>query len=135
MASTLVTGGLKPSKFKKKKKAKKKVRSTKPGIDLLALALPTKRNEPERDLRRYSFLLYGREGIGKTTYLSTFPGMLFITSEPGAKGLRIFEWNKENGGTTSWPIFLRAVEVLETDPGFYKNIAIDTVDRLHQLCV
>ena len=139
MAVKLMKGGLKPSKVKKTKtktKAKsfKKDRDKKRPLDLSTLTLPTERNEPERDIRRYSFLLYGREGIGKTTYLSTFPGMLFITAEPGAKGLRIYEWNKANGGTTSWPIFLKAVELLEKNPGKFKNIAIDTVDRLHQMC-
>jgi hypothetical protein len=103
-------------------------------VDLSGLQLPTEPNEPEMDIRRYSFLVYGREGIGKSTWLSSFPDIIFVTAELGIKGLRVYEWNHEHGGTTSWPIFLRLVEILETDPGRFKNVAVDTIDRLHDMC-
>lgn len=123
-------------KAAKPKKARKTVkREGKPAQDLTELKLPTSRTKPILDLRKYVTFIYGREGVGKTTLVASIPGVLFITAEAGTKGLEVYEWNHENGGTTSWPLFLKAVELLELAPGPFKNIAVDTVDRLYQLCV
>jgi hypothetical protein len=125
------------TRAKKAGQALRKVtRKGKAPQDLTELGFPTKRNKPVLDLRRYAVLVFGREGVGKTTWLASFPEMLFITAEAGAKGLDIFEWNAEHGGTTSWEIFLKCIELFETmgKQAPFKNIAIDTIDRLFDLC-
>lgn len=99
------------------------------------LALPDVPKEPDRDLSHYTLLLYGREKIGKTTMLASFPDALFFSTEPGTKGLRIFEFNHEDGGTRNWDIFRKGVDLLEKTPGKFKTVVIDTVDRAYDMCL
>lgn len=102
--------------------------------DVKAMQLPTKPKAPVDDMQRYMFLLYGRLGIGKTTAFSTFPGTMFLTTEPGTKGLEIFEFN-EPYGITDWTVMLRAVELLEEHPELFKNVVIDTADCAYDMCL
>lgn len=100
-----------------------------------SLALPDEPKEPDHDLSHYTMLLYGREKIGKTTVLSSFPDAIFFATEPGTKGLRIFEFNHEDGGVKNWDIFRKGVELLEKNPGKFKTVVIDTVDRAYDMCL
>ena len=139
MAVKKLSGATKAAKAARAagKQGLKRVKKTKrPPQDLTELSFPEKRNKPVLDLRKYAVLLYGREGVGKTTWLASFPKMLFITAEAGVKGLEVFEWNAENGGTTSWEIFLKCIETFEVmgKNAPFKNIAVDTIDRLFDLC-
>jgi hypothetical protein len=101
----------------------------------VTLSLPDKPKEPDADLNHYTLLIYGREKIGKTTVLSTFPDSIFFSTEPGLKGLRVFEFNAENGGVKNWLIFRQGVELLEKNPGKFKTVIIDTVDRAYDMCL
>jgi hypothetical protein len=100
-----------------------------------ALSLPSKPKEPDTDLGRYTLLLYGREKIGKTTMLSSFPDALFFSTEPGTKGLRIFEFNSEDGGVKNWDLFRKGVDLLIANPDRFKTIVVDTVDRAYDMCM
>jgi len=100
-----------------------------------ALGLPTTKKTVEEDIGIYVGLIYGREKIGKTTILSTFPECMFLSTEPGTKGLEIFEFNAEDGGTRTWELFRQAVDLLEQNPGQFKTIIIDTVDRAYDMCM
>jgi len=102
-------------------------------IQAPAVGLPIERKEVVCTLDGYSLLLYGQPKIGKTSVLSTFPDTLFLSTEPGAKGLSIFEYNTENGGCTTWQNLLDAVQLLEQTDRF-KFVAIDTVDLAYELC-
>jgi len=55
------------------------------------LSLPTKKSAPATDLRELSALYYGREKIGKTSFLAEFEDNLFLMCEPGSKGLSILK--------------------------------------------
>ncbi len=103
--------------------------------EVSAPALPTKPKRPEVDPLRYTLLLYGREKIGKTTWLSSFPDTLFLTTEPGTKGLRIYEYNSEGGGCHKWELVRSAVKALESEPGRFRTVVIDTADRAYDLCM
>jgi len=97
--------------------------------------LPTERKKPETDPLRYTLLLYGREKIGKTTWLASFPGAIFFSTEPGTKGLPIFEYNSDDGGCRSWEILRHGVKLLEQDTSKFKTVVIDTADRAYELCM
>ncbi len=107
----------------------------KKGSELSGLSLPEGPKEPDLDMNHYTILLYGREKIGKTQILSSFPDSLFFTTEPGTKGLRIAEFNADDGGCKNWSIFRRGVELLEEDRSKYKTVMIDTVDRAYDMCL
>jgi len=55
-------------------------------------------------------------------------------TEPGAKGLTIFNFNGENGGVTNWDILRRGVDLLEKTDRF-KTVVIDTVERAYDQCL
>jgi hypothetical protein len=103
--------------------------------DLSSLSLPTEPKEPNHDLGDYLLLIYGREKIGKTKMLSSFPNAIFFSTEPGSKGLRIYEFNAEDGAVRNWDIFRKGVDLLEKNRGQFKTVIIDTVDRAYDMCL
>lgn len=98
------------------------------------IRLPRKKKAALTELRQFNGLFFARPKFGKTTFFSTFPDILFLTTEPGTKGLEIFEFNAENGGVTSWPVMLQAVKLLETSKRF-SNVVIDTADEAYAICM
>ncbi len=99
------------------------------------LQLPTGPKTPNLNISQYTFLIYGREKIGKTTLLSSFPEAIFAATEPGTKGLSISEFNAEDGGIKNWAIFRKMVELLSQNTGRFKTVIIDTVDRAYDMCL
>ncbi len=97
---------------------------------MVVKTLPTKRTPIIRDFNRYMALVYGREGIGKTTMFESFPDILFLLTEPGAKGLELFDIE-----CRTWEDILGAVDLLEKDPKHYKSVVIDTVDRAYDFAL
>lgn len=78
--------------------------------------------------------MYGREKIGKTTFFASYPDALFLSTEPGTKGQRIFEYNAEDGGCKNWKLIRAAVDQLEKTDRF-KAVVFDTVDRAYDMCL
>jgi len=74
--------------------------------------------------------VYGKPKIGKTTFASQFPEALFLVTEPGTKGLSLFEEE-----IVSWVKFLKVIGGLQREKDHYKTVVIDTVDRLYDLCM
>jgi len=97
----------------------KKTRRTKDS----KLSLPTKLNTPSKDLRDYSFLLYGAKKIGKTSLASKFPGAFFLSCEPGTKALKVYQ-----RPVNTWEEFLGYVDLIESGDHEFKNIVVDTAD-------
>jgi len=92
--------------------------------------LPTKPTKPVSDIGKYTFLVYGREKIGKTTLLSSWPDALFLATEPGTKGLKVYEVACKN-----WKDVRMAVKLLEEDDSRFQTVVIDTVDRAYDMCL
>lgn len=105
--------------------------------ELNAMSLPTERKTPEYDILKYTGMCYGREKIGKTTLLASFPKAIFLSTEAGAKGLNIFEFNSEGGGITNWATMIRAVDLLVADGGGnqFQTVIIDTADRAYEMAL
>ena len=70
-----------------------------------------------------SLLLYGVEGIGKTTLISKAPNVLFLDTEGST--VRI---NTRRIKITSWEDLLVAVKYVLDNPTICKTLAIDTAD-------
>lgn len=98
-------------------------------------ALPDAPKGVVTDPLLYTLLLYGREKIGKTVWLSSFPETIFATFEPGTKGLRIFEYNAEDGGCRTWEHALAMLTMLEAEPGRFKTVVCDTADAMYDKCL
>ncbi len=94
------------------------------------MKLPTQRKEIEKDISRYSVLVYGQPKVGKTTLLSSWPDVIFLTTEPGTRGISIFEIE-----CPTWKRMLHAVDALEAETGRFKTVVIDTVDEAYNSCL
>jgi len=90
--------------------------------------LPTEMSKPSTRLGDYSVLLYGLEKIGKTTLAAQFPDALFLMTEPGGRGLSIYQTP-----ITNWPTFKKSLRLLAKDKRF-KTVTVDTVDILFKMC-
>lgn len=75
-------------------------------------------------------VVYGPEGIGKSTFASKFPDPLFIDTEGSTKRLNVKRFEK----ASSWEMLKAQVDyVCKTKP--CKTLIIDTIDWAEQLCI
>ena len=75
-------------------------------------------------------VVYGPEGIGKSTFASKFPDTLFIDTEGSTKRLNVRRFEK----ASSWELLKSQVDyVCKTKP--CKTLIIDTIDWAEQLCI
>ena len=74
-------------------------------------------------------VLYGTEGIGKSTFASRFPDPLFIDTEDSTKNLDVARFDKP----TSWPMLMQQIRYTKDNPDICKTLVIDTADWAEQL--
>lgn len=75
-------------------------------------------------------VIYGPEGIGKTTLASRFPDPLFIDAEGGTKFLDVSRTDRP----LSWSQLLNQVSCVWEDPTLCRTLVIDTADWAERLC-
>lgn len=81
--------------------------------------------------RAQKVVLYGTEGIGKTTFASHFPSPVFIDTEGSTDHLDVDRTEKP----TSWSMLISFIKEFAMMPGGYQTLVIDTIDWAEQLCV
>lgn len=74
-------------------------------------------------------VLYGSEGIGKSTFASKFPDPLFIDVEGGTKQLDVARFPQPE----TWLQLLAMVDAVLEDPTVCRTLVIDTIDRAEAL--
>ncbi len=74
-------------------------------------------------------VIYGPEGIGKSSFLSKLPGTIFIDVE-GSTALLDVERTKK---PSSWTMVLDQIQEIKQDK-LFQTIAIDTADWAEKLC-
>lgn len=75
-------------------------------------------------------VLYGPEGIGKTTFASQFPNPLFIDTEESTKMLNVRRFDRPK----TWTDVLGMVGAVVTNPALCKTLVLDTADWAERLC-
>ncbi len=75
-------------------------------------------------------VVYGPEGIGKSTFASKFPEPLFIDIEGSTRYMDVARTQKP----TSWPLLLSFVKEVQRDPTICRTLVLDTADWAEQLC-
>lgn len=75
-------------------------------------------------------IIYGPEGIGKSTFASQFPESLFIDTEGSTKHLDVARLPKPY----SWTMLLEEIKYVKNNPNICKTLIIDTADWAEQLC-
>lgn len=76
-------------------------------------------------------VLYGPEGIGKSTLASRFPEPLFIDTEGSTKHMDVARLPKP----TSWQMLLDEVRMVRDAPEMCGTLVLDTADWAEQLCI
>lgn len=76
-------------------------------------------------------VIYGPEGIGKTTLASKFPRPLFLDLEKGSTRLNV----ERVTGLDNYPLVKAALTEFAKDPQGYQTLVIDTGDKLDNLII
>ena len=76
-------------------------------------------------------VIYGPEGIGKSTFASRFPSPVFIDTEGSTKDMDVARFEK----ASSWQMLLDQIEYVRTHPDVCRTLVIDTIDWAEQMCV
>ena len=84
-----------------------------------------------RIARPQKTVIYGPEGIGKTTLAAQFPAPIFLDTESGSHHLEVARLAVPK----SWDEVTSAVHALSTEPHEFKTLVIDTIDWLEKLLV
>lgn len=85
------------------------------------------RGKVERPMR---VLLYGVEGVGKSTFAASAPSPIFLAAEDGTAQLDVARFPEPE----RWADVLEALEELRTAEHSYKTVVVDTLDWLEPLC-
>lgn len=78
-------------------------------------------------------VLYGVEGIGKSTFISNFPKVVYIDTEGSTANMDVLRTPRP----TSWAMLLATVRELQVQcikDGTMQTLAIDTADWAERLC-
>lgn len=76
-------------------------------------------------------VIYGPEGIGKSTQASHFPKPIFCDTEGSTKSMDVTRFEAPK----SWEDIFQAIKYVETDPDCCKSFVLDTADWAEMLCI
>ena len=98
--------------------------------------LPTELSIPSLELIDYSFLLYGRKKIGKTSLVARFPESIFFLFEPGAKAQAIYKLPTDGHCLLDWQDVEGYLDHMKKskDHGFLTAV-FDTGNKAYDLCM
>lgn len=82
-------------------------------------------------MRAQKVVIYGSEGIGKSTLASCFPNPLFIDTEGGTAQLDVRRIEKPG----SFDGLVSIVNEVAADPDICKTLILDTADWAEQMCI
>ena len=76
-------------------------------------------------------VIYGPEGIGKSTFASRFPDPVFIDTEGSTKDMDVARLPE----ASSWQMIAEEIEYIRTNPNTCRTIVVDTIDWAERMCV
>lgn len=76
-------------------------------------------------------VIYGPEGIGKSTFASMFPDPVFIDTEGSTKEMDVARFETPS----SWVMLMEQINYVKRTPGLCRTLVIDTADWAEQMCV
>ncbi len=76
-------------------------------------------------------MVYGPEGIGKSTFAAQFPEVLFIDTEGSTKDMDVGRFE----APSSWTMLLEEVSCVRAHPELCRTLVIDTADWAEMLCI
>lgn len=82
-------------------------------------------------MKHKKVVVYGPEGIGKSTFASKFPHPVFIDTEGSTSNMDVARFD----APSSWQMLLDQVEYVIKNPTICETLVIDSVDWAEQQCV
>ena len=76
-------------------------------------------------------VVYGQEGVGKSTFASKFPDPVFIDTEGSTKQLDVARFDPPS----SWEMLLSQVDYVRQNPDICRTLVVDTADWAEKLCI
>lgn len=76
-------------------------------------------------------VIYGPEGIGKSTFAAQFPEPVFIDTEGSTKDMDVSRFEK----ASSWTMLMDQIRYVIQNPSICKTLVVDTIDWAEQMCV
>lgn len=76
-------------------------------------------------------VIYGPEGVGKSTLASKFPDPIFIDTEGSTKDMDVSRFEKPS----SWSMLMEQLHYVKAHPDICKTLIIDTADWAEQMCI
>jgi hypothetical protein len=83
-----------------------------------------KLNKPQK------VVIYGPEGVGKSTFASQFPDPLFIDTEDSTASMDVTRFPRP----TSWTMLYFQIDYVKKNPEICKTLVVDTADWAESLC-
>ena len=81
--------------------------------------------------RAQRVVIYGTEGIGKSTLASQFPKPLFIDTEGSTSNMDVKRLDKP----TSWTMLMNQIAFVKANPDKFQTLVIDTIDWAESLAI
>ena len=81
--------------------------------------------------RAQKTVIYGPEGIGKTTLAAQFPSPVFLDTEGGTHHLDVARFPAPQ----SWDDVTKTIAALASEPHEFKTLVVDTADWLEKLLI
>ena len=75
-------------------------------------------------------VVYGPEGIGKTSFAANFPDPVFVDTEDSTKAYNVRRFPRPN----SFAMLLAEVQQVRDTPGVCRTLVVDTADWAERLC-
>lgn len=98
-------------------------------------SLPTAKSVPSENMNDYSFLIYGRKKIGKTSLGGRREKTLFFMFEPGAKAQEIYKVPEKGDCFTDWSDVIGYVKQLAKGGHDFETVIFDTGRPAYDLCL
>lgn len=76
-------------------------------------------------------VVYGPEGIGKSTLAAQFPRPVFIDTEGSTRHMDV----SRTESPSSWAMLMEQVAYIRSDPMLCSTLVLDTADWAEQLCI
>lgn len=81
--------------------------------------------------RAQKVVIYGPEGIGKSSFASQFPEPVFIDTEGSTDNMDVARLDKP----TSWTMLINEIAFIKANPTECKTLVVDTIDWAEALAV
>lgn len=76
-------------------------------------------------------VIYGPEGIGKSTFAAQFPNPVFIDTEGSTNHMDVSRFDKPS----SWTMLNQQIQYVKNNPDICDTLIIDTIDWAESLCI